>query len=225
MPVRALTFALASTLAIAVATAAALGQTGAIVGTVALQTGNRAEQPPRYYRGPYRASHADEPAPLPVESVVVYVERLPAPEGGWPASPAPVAMHQHHDRFVPHVLPILAGTTVTFPNDDDYYHNVFSVVAGDRFDLGRYGQGDTREQTFPAPAVVVVRCEIHPGMKAYILVRDNPCFAVPGPDGRFRLPQVPVGTWSLAAWHPTQGETRRTVVVRAGQDAVADFAF
>ena len=219
MPVRAPLFALA--LAVV---ASAQAQTGAIVGTVALQSDNRAEPPPRYYRGPYRASHADEPAPLPVQSVVVFVESVPAPEGGW-GSAAPVAMHQHHDRFVPHVLPILAGTTVTFPNDDDYYHNVFSVVAGDRFDLGRYGQGDTREQTFPAPAVVVVRCEIHPGMKAYILVRDNPCFAVPGPDGRFRLPQVPVGTWSLVAWHPTQGETRRTVVVRAGQDAVADFAF
>lgn len=134
-------------------------------------------------------------------------------------------MGQHHDRFVPHVLPVLSGRTVSFPNDDNYYHNVFSVVAGDRFDLGRYGQGDTRLQSFADPAVVFVRCEIHPGMKAFILVRDNPVFTVPDAEGRFVLRDVPVGTWSVVAWHPARGSVRRTVIVGSDEPTILDISF
>ncbi len=199
--------------------------TGSISGVVALSLPQRAERPPRYYRGSYRASHDDDPAPAPVQSVVVYVEDLPTPAGGWPLTLEPALMRQHHDRFVPHVLPALRGRTVSFPNDDNYFHNVFSVVAGDRFDLGRYGQGSTRLQTFDDPAVVVVRCEIHSGMKAYILVLDNPVFAVPDERGRYSLPAVPVGDWTIVAWHPSRAAIRRSISVRSGQATSLDLSF
>lgn len=199
--------------------------TGAIKGVVSLSLPQRAERPPRYYRGSYRASHDGGSAPAPVQSVVIYIEDLPTPAGGWPVPVEAARMRQHHDRFVPHVLPVLRGRTVSFPNDDNYYHNVFSVVAGDRFDLGRYGQGDTRLQSFSDPAVVVVRCEIHPGMKAFVLVLDNPWFAVPDADGHFTLMDVPAGTWTLVAWHPSRAEQRRTVTVRAEEPAILDISF
>jgi hypothetical protein len=197
--------------------------TGRIEGRVTLSLPQRGERPVRYYRGPYRASHDDDARPAPVQSVVVYVENVPPPMA--PIADEPALMRQFHDRFIPHVLPVLRGRTVSFPNDDDYFHNVFSVVAGDRFDLGRYGQGDTRLQTFDDPAVVVVRCEIHPSMKAYILVLENPLFAVADAEGGYRIEGVPPGTWSVVAWHPTRGRERRTVTVPAGGKASLDVDF
>ena len=70
-------------------------------------------------------------------------------------------MRQEHDTFIPHVLPILKGTTVAFPNADNYYHNVFSVVAGERFDLGRYGEGSARQAcvAWPFGPTASPRCQ------------------------------------------------------------------
>ncbi len=198
---------------------------GVVIGTVSLSLQPRGQHPPRYYRGPYRASHEDDPAPAPTQSVVVYVQDVPAPADGWSVPADPALMRQRHDRFVPHVLPVMRGRTVSFPNDDNYFHNVFSIVAGDRFDLGRYGEGDTRLQTFQDPAVVVVRCEIHPGMKAFILVRDNPLFTIPDASGHFTLRGIPSGTWSIVVWHPMRASLRRTVTVRPGEPATLDISF
>ena len=127
-------------------------------------------------------------------------------------------MLQEHDTFIPHVLPILKGTTVAFPNADNYYHNVFSVVAGERFDLGRYGEGSARQQRFDQGALIVVRCEIHPGMKAYILVRDNPHFTVADATGRYTL-TVPAGEQRVVGWHPTRGRVERTIHI-SGSDTL-----
>ncbi len=197
-------------------------QAGTIRGSVSLQLSPERERPPRYHRGPYRAATgARRDAPNPLRSVVVYLEN--GPEGV--ASPSEAAvMRQSHDRFIPHVLPVLAGTTVEFPNDDDYYHNVFSIVAGDRFDLGRYGRGKAAEQVFDAPAVVVVRCEIHAGMKAFIVVLGNPHFTVPQGDGHYEL-TVPAGSYDLKAWHPTGGERRYQVEVPDDGAACVDIQF
>ncbi|MBQ35158.1 MAG: hypothetical protein CME04_02100 [Gemmatimonadaceae bacterium] len=207
------------------ASTAAADAGGTITGTVSVSLPQRGERPPRYYRGAYRASHTYEAPSAPVQSVVVYLEDLPTLGDGWTIPAEPALMRQHHDRFVPRVLPVLRGRTVSFPNDDNYYHNVFSVVAGDRFDLGRFGQGDTRLQVFADPAVVVVRCEIHPGMKAFILVRQNPAFTVPDASGHFQLRDVPAGTWSLVAWHPTRANLRRTVTATDGKSATLELSF
>ena len=194
---------------------------GTIRGTVSLQLSPERERPPRYHRGPYRAAagaRRDEPNPL--RSVVVYLENGPNGEKG----PHTAVMRQNHDRFVPHVLPVLAGTAVEFPNDDDYYHNVFSIVAGDRFDLGRYGKGGTAEQVFGEPAVIVVRCEIHAGMRAFIVVLDNPHFTVPQDDGQYEL-EVPAGAYDLKAWHPIAGERHYQVEVPDDGAARIDIQF
>lgn len=204
------------------------GDTGTIAGTVRLGLPQRGQQPVRYYRGPFRAAAKKPPAASPIRSIVIYVDKVPPPAsapGGWPVPSEPAFMRQHHDRFEPHVLPVMRGRTVSFPNDDDYFHNVFSVVAGDRFDLGRYGQGDTRLQSFTDPAVVVVRCEIHPGMKAFIIVRDNPLFTIPDDEGQYAIEGVPPGTWAVHAWHPTQGVRPMTVTVESGATTRLDVAF
>lgn len=203
----------------------AQAETGAVRGVVSVQPTGKPAPPKRYYMGPYRsglriqAEEADGP-----RNVVVYLEGAPGLPDITTVRPLPV-IRQKDERYIPHVLPVQAGTSVGFPNEDDFYHNVFSVVAGDRFDLGRYAQGETAHQKFEKPGVVVVRCEIHPGMKAYILVLDTAFFTVPAETGAYTLTGVPVGTYKLTAWHPERGSQSRTVVVPASGEVQADFSF
>lgn len=113
----------------------------------------------------------------------------------------PPALRQRDERFSPHVLPIIAGTTVEFPNDDDVFHNVFSLSSARTFDLGRYARGSSRSVLFPNDGVVQVFCHIHADMSAFVLVLDNPHFVIPDAEGRFVLDGVPPGSYQLVAWH------------------------
>ena len=189
-------------------------EAGTLSGQVLITEDQRAQRPARYYLGPYRGTTGDRRQGEGVSKVVVYVD------GAFPDSTFAAAIavvRQRQQQFLPHVLPVLKGTSVEFPNLDNYYHNVFSVFAGERFDLGRYGEGESGEQTFNQPGVVVLRCEIHPGMKSYLLVLENPYFAVPDSTGRFRIEGIPGGTHDLKAWHPNRGErVRRAVVPESG---------
>jgi len=196
---------------------------GTVTGNVLTKPAARQKAPPRYYLGPYRAgrgpSVVEEGGP---QDVVVFVDGV---KGTFPAPARHPQLVQKDERFVPHVLAVQLGSTVEFPNEDDFYHNVFSVVSGDRFDLGRYAKGKIARQTLTKPGIVVVRCEIHSGMKAYILVVASPYFAVPGGDGAFSIPDVPAGTYTVKAWHPDFGYQERSVSVPASGSASVNFAF
>ena len=213
---------LAAVLAASVlASASLLG--GTVSGTVLTKPAARQKAPPRYYLGPYRAGRGpavmEEGGPT---DVVVFVDGV---KGAFPPPARHAQLVQKDERFIPHVLPVQLGSTVDFPNEDDFYHNVFSVVSGDRFDLGRYAKGKSAHQTLTKTGVVVVRCEIHSGMKAYILVVPNPFFAVPGTDGAFSIPGVPEGTYVVKAWHPDYGYQERSVSVPATGPVSVSFAF
>ena len=198
---------------------------GTLTGVVTVKAAKKPKRPSRYYLGPYRSARTRKTdRKTGPQDVVVYLEGLEAGRTTSTASPLPV-MSQKGEAFVPRVLPVLAGTTVDFPNLDDFYHNVFSVMAGDRFDLGRYAKGKTARETFSRPGVVVVRCEIHAGMKAFILVLETPTFAVPADDGTFSFADIPPGRYTLKAWHPSHGERSRKVVVPESGTAEADFSF
>jgi plastocyanin len=133
-----------------------------------------------------------------------------------PATPA-AELRQRDERFSPHVLPLLAGTTVAFPNDDDVFHNVFSLSSAKTFDLGRYARGSSRSVTFPTAGVVQVFCHIHADMNGIVLVLDNPLFVVPGADGRFVIDGVPPGAYQLVAWHERIKPMSTPVRVDAGR--------
>jgi plastocyanin len=194
---------------------------GTLAGVVSISVDQKPQAPPRYYLGPYRAGRHQGVGDGPW-NVVVFAqgEQDPAPS---PPS-APAQMLQQEGRFIPHVLPVLKGTTVEFPNLDDFYHNVFSVVAGERFDLGRYASGQSAAQTFNKPGVVVVRCELHADMKAFILVLETPHFARPDSAGRYAL-DLPAGPYLLRAWHPVQGEKERPVQMPQQGRLEVNFAF
>jgi plastocyanin len=133
--------------------------------------------------------------------VLVSVEDLEAP---FPTLKEPAGtkeMNQLGLRFVPHVLPIVAGTTVEFPNSDPVSHNVFSISEAKRFNLGLYGRGVKRSIRFDQPGVVELLCNVHMEMSGYIVVLKNPFFALAKTDGTFQIANVPAGRHRVRCWH------------------------
>lgn len=110
-------------------------------------------------------------------------------------------MVQKGKRFSPHVLAVETGTEVDFPNEDPFFHNVFSIYDGRRFDLGLYASGESRPVTFSRPGVSYIFCNIHPQMSAAILALNTPYFAVSTVPGTFSMESVASGKYQLQVWH------------------------
>jgi len=132
----------------------------------------------------------------PAASVVVYAE--PA-TGAAPARESkPVSLSQKNKAFAPRVLGVPVGTAVNFPNDDDIFHNVFSLSPGHAFDLGLYRAGASKRRTFTSPGLVRVFCNIHPQMTALIVSVATPFVTSAGADGAWRL-DLPPGRYTVTA--------------------------
>ncbi|HSD91047.1 MAG TPA: carboxypeptidase regulatory-like domain-containing protein [Kofleriaceae bacterium] len=128
-------------------------------------------------------------------------------------------------RFVPDLVAVTVGQSVSFPNQDNFLHNVFSQSTARKFDLGSFKKGDAKEKSFPNPGVVDVYCNIHPEMAATILVLPNKRHTRAGADGSFAIDGVPAGTWTVFAYarRALKPASSRVTVV-AGQDATANLA-
>ena len=149
---------------------------------------------------------------------VVYLD--PAPRAAGDVREEPRArMDQRDETFIPHVLAIVAGTVVDFPNNDETYHNVFSLSREKTFDLGRYAAGRSKAVRFDRPGIIRVFCDIHAHMSAFILVFSHRYFAVTDDEGRYRLENVPPGRYNVVAWNESTPRQMRQVVV---SDAVGD---
>ena len=109
-------------------------------------------------------------------------------------------MLQKDKMFAPHILPVVAGTAIDFPNADPVFHNAFSSYSGQIFDVGLYPPGTSRTVRFQRPGIVRVFCNIHPSMSAIILVLTTPYFAVTPHDGSFGI-EVPPGAYDLSVFH------------------------
>ncbi len=154
---------------------------------------------------------------------VVYLD--PAPRAAFDSREEPHArMDQRNESFVPHVLPIVAGTTVDFPNNDQTYHNVFSLSKTKTFDLGRYAVGRSKAIRFDRPGIVRVFCDIHSHMSAFILVFSHRYFSIADPEGRYRLENVPPGIYTVVAWHESAPlESRQVVIPESGGEVELNF--
>ncbi len=167
---------------------------------------------------PHRPSMDEE-----LRNVVLYFEPAPALKSGV-SREAPARIEQIGETFVPHVLPVVRGATVEFPNRDVIYHNVFSLSRAASFDLGRYPRGDSRVVRFDETGVVKVFCHIHSDMSAVVLVLDNPYFTVPTRDGRYEIQDLPPGDYTVTAWHERARPIRHQVTIRAGQGTEMNFS-
>ncbi len=131
---------------------------------------------------------------------------------------------QHGAEFTPKILPVLAGTTVEWPNNDEIFHNVFSVSDAAQFDLGLYqGNPPDKRVTFQQPGKVDVYCSIHQNMHCVVLVMANPYFAVTGKDHHYRITNVPAGKYKLKAWHERLPADTREIIVPETGEVQADF--
>jgi plastocyanin len=182
--------------------------------------------PPDRERRPNAADIGMSPTHDPTDRrrSVVYLD--PAPHGAFEFREEPHAtMDQRNESFVPHVLAIVAGTTVDFPNSDRTYHNVFSLSKTKSFDLGRYAAGRSKAVRFEKPGIVRVFCDIHSHMSAFILVFAHRFFAVTDDEGRYRIDNVPPGSYNVFAWNESvQTDSRRATVPEAGGDVELNFA-
>ncbi len=151
------------------------------------------------------------------ERVVIYLE------GRRPSNPLTATMDQKNRRFVPDTLVIPAGSTVSFPNFDPIFHNVFSLSKPKSFDLGNYPRNQTRTVQFPKPGVVFVNCHLHPNMGAVIVVTPNEWNTKAARDGSFRLTGVPPGNYTIVAWHKAASFFRKQVQVTAQHGAAVEF--
>src|SRR5215470_8824330 len=117
-----------------------------------------------------------------------------------PPSGRRVTLFQKNKRFDPHVLVVEVGSVVDFPNQDPFFHNVFSLFEGKRFDLGLYESGTTRSRRFDRPGISYLFCNIHPEMSAVIVVLDTPYYATSNRLGQVEIANVPEGVYTLHVW-------------------------
>jgi len=130
---------------------------------------------------------------------------------------------QRGARFSPHVLPVMMGTTVEWPNNDDIYHNVFSFSEAKQFDLGLYKSGEVKQVVFDKAGKVDVFCSIHKAMSCVVLVLENPYFSTTDAKGNYVIRNVPAGTYRLKAWHERLPPQSATINVTAEGEIRLDF--
>ncbi|MGC4048813.1 MAG: hypothetical protein QM757_04740 [Paludibaculum sp.] len=152
------------------------------------------------------------------EHVVVYLE------GSLGAKPVNATMEQKDRRFSPDLLVVPVGSTVSFPNLDPIFHNVFSLSKAKSFDLGNYPRNQSRTVTFSTPGIVFVNCHLHPNMASAIVIVPNRFYVRGDGEGRFTLSQVPAGEYTLVAWHKTAGFFRQTIQVGESGTVKAQFS-
>jgi plastocyanin len=146
----------------------------------------------------------------PVANSVVWLE------GDGSASPIKAKINQKNKTFIPHVLAVPMGSTVDFPNSDDFFHNVFADYNAKKFDLGMYPKGQSRAVTFDKPGLVSILCNMHSEMSAYIVVVKSKHYAVTDKSGSFSFTGVKPGSFVLNAWHESGKKAKQTVDVRPG---------
>ncbi len=108
---------------------------------------------------------------------------------------------QHNKAFEPHVLVVQVGAIVQFPNKDPFFHNIFSIFDGKRFDLGLYEAGSTRSIHFDRPGVSYLFCNIHSEMSGVVIAVDTSFFGVSDRSGRVTIPDVPEGRYQMHVWY------------------------
>ncbi len=148
--------------------------------------------------------------------VVVYLADVPG-------TFKPPANHPRLDQknliFIPHVLPIVVGTTVDFANSDNVKHNIYSKSKTKQFNLGTYGSDIVKQVTFDTEGEVALACNVHAEMSAYIILLPNSYLAQTGNDGSFTITNIPPGQYTLKTWHEKKRPYQQKVTVKAGNTA------
>jgi plastocyanin len=169
------------------------------------------------------------------ENIVVYLTKAPAADLDF--SKANFVMDQRNLEFRPHVLPVLVGSTVRFPNNDQVNHNIFSMSRTKKFNLGSYKPGDSKAVLFDKPGIVELRCDVHAEMAAYVLVMKNPYFSVTDKKGHFEIPDASYfkqtglagaadllpGKYFIKTWHEKQKTQKKAITISEDVDVTVQL--
>jgi plastocyanin len=156
-----------------------------------------------------------------IKNAVVVVKGAPAA-----VKPANVTFDQKDCDYVPHVLAFPAGSTVAILNSDGIQHTVHALRGEETvFDKTQPGFKKQTSATVARPGVIRILCDDHGWMEGWWYVTDTPYFAVTDASGKFTIPDVPPGTWTLKVWQEKLGTQERKVEVKPGATASADFTF
>jgi plastocyanin len=155
----------------------------------------------------------DDESSKDLATAVIYL----VPEGGanTAARPSDTEIAMHGKEYIPHVRVVPAGSTVAFPNQDPFRHNVFSNSPAGPFDLGLTQRGSAARNTFRRPGAYAIYCNIHSRMSAFVSAVSSPWYTQANADGSFTLRGVPPGRYVLHAWHERGGDTSQPVEVGA----------
>lgn len=145
-------------------------------------------------------------------SAVVYLEGV---KGSFPAPTQRVVLNQQDKVFIPHVVACMKGATVEFLNSDDFLHNTYSASKTKQFDLHQPVKGSRSLLKTDQPGLIEVRCHIHGNMQAWIMVVDNPFFAVTDQKGLFHIEGVPPGSYKMKSWSEQHGYLTQEISVTA----------
>lgn len=155
-------------------------------------------------------------------NTIVYIERV---EGQFKPPTKNPEMNQKNLMFMPRVLPVLVGTTVNFLNNDDVLHNVFTPdgCAG-KFNLGSWKKGEIRTYKYDKVGCnSVILCNVHPEMEAYVVVLQNPYYALTDKDGNFSIKNVPAGKYVIKVWNEKLKSASQEVTVKASGKVEISF--
>ena len=195
-------------------------QAGSMAGRVTLTASRGAPLATSAYGRRDVAPKPPQAAPE-TSKVVVYVTGA---RSASPPAPIRARIAQKDEQFRPQLTAVTTGSTIDFPNEDPFFHNVFSLSrAGPPFDLLRYRSGESRSHTFNRAGIVKVFCHLHAQMNAVIVVFDHPWFTIPAETGAFRLENVPAGALTAVAWHERIGEVRSKIQIKPGAETQVSF--
>jgi plastocyanin len=134
-------------------------------------------------------------------------------DGSPPPPPVEVQMSNSGKAFLPGAVVVPAGSSVRFPNEDPFFHSIYSESDADPFDIGFYDTGPGKVVAFPKAGVVAVRCHIHGFMHGTILIVDGPWVVTSQPDQSYEIQNVRPGKHILHVWTPADGEKTSEVSV------------
>jgi len=152
-----------------------------------------------------------------IPGTVVWLTAMPGGEAtaaAMPSSSANPRLVQKNKSFEPHILVVPVGSMVEFPNHDPFFHNVFSLFEGKRFDLGLYEAGSSRMVRFDRLGISYIFCNIHPEMSAVVITMATPLYAISNRDGQLSLTGVPYGRYMLHVWSEGMGPENAQPITR-----------